>query len=430
MTTPIVTPEILVDAVGCSRARAEMLAAYVDECVQAYNITTPPRLAAFLAQVGHESGSLQYMAELWGPTVQQQRYERDLAAPWPSSKEEAKLPQFERNRLAYTLGNLRQGDGRRYRGRGPIQVTGARNYAAARDRMRNCWGITVPDFEAYPERLEEPRWAVLSAGDYWTSSGCNALADVGDFDGVSDLINRGRKTEAVGDSNGYADRLARWERAKAALATYAMPAARSTPRAPISPPLTPSSSTGNYLPAGEGSPQESPMAPFIAAALPAIVEAIPKLGRIFGSGSAVAERNIKAAELAVDVVQQATGAANAQAAVEAIQADPTKLQAASQAIEARWLEISEAGSGGIAGARQADAAMQREGDIRKSASFWMALALLPLVYMLVASLIGLLGTASWSDDVRAGLAGSLISAIVGGLVGYYYGTSTSRNRAA
>ena len=47
----------------------------------------------------------------------------------------------------------------------------------------------------------------------------------------------------------------------------------------------------------------------------------------------------------------------------------------------------------------------------------MAVLLLPLVYMIVASLIGLIGTATWSDDVRAGLAGSLISAVIGGLPG-------------
>jgi membrane associated rhomboid family serine protease len=63
-----------------------------------------------------------------------------------------------------------------------------------------------------------------------------------------------------------------------------------------------------------------------------------------------------------------------------------------------------------------------------SASFWVAVLLLPLVYMLVASLIGLIGTADWSDDVRAGLSGSLIGSIIGGVVGYYFGQTTSRNR--
>ena len=69
------------------------------------------------------------------------------------------------------------------------------------------------------------------------------------------------------------------------------------------------------------------------------------------------------------------------------------------------------------------------GDLLHSASFWIALTLLPLVYLLVLSLIGVVGSATWSDDVRAGLAGSLISAVIGGLVGYYYGQTTSRNRA-
>ena len=63
-------------------------------------------------------------------------------------------------------------------------------------------------------------------------------------------------------------------------------------------------------------------------------------------------------------------------------------------------------------------------------SFWIGLLLLPLVYLLVLSLIGMIGSATWSDDVRAGLAGSLISAIIGGLVGYYFGQTTTRNRSA
>lgn len=170
------------------------------------------------------------------------------------------------------------------------------------------------------------------------------------------------------------------------------------------------------------------MAPFLAAALPAIIEAIPKLGRVFGSGSAVAERNLKAAELVAETVKAATGAATEQEAVQRLQSDPAAVQAATRAIDGIWFQLTEAGGGGIDGARKADQSAQATGDIRKSPSFWIALLLLPLVYMLVASLIGLVGTATWSDDVRAGLAGSLISAIIGGLVGYYYGTTTSRNR--
>jgi uncharacterized membrane protein YsdA (DUF1294 family) len=73
---------------------------------------------------------------------------------------------------------------------------------------------------------------------------------------------------------------------------------------------------------------------------------------------------------------------------------------------------------------------RRRRHIRKSPSFWVGLVLIPLVYLLVLSLIGMIGSATWSDDVRAGLAGSLISAIIGGLVGYYFGQTTTRNRSA
>lgn len=179
--------------------------------------------------------------------------------------------------------------------------------------------------------------------------------------------------------------------------------------------------------------QPMPIPAIIGALLPSFIEAIPKLGKLFGSGSEVAERNIKAAEIAVDIVKQATGARNAQEAAEMVASDPAAAQAARQAVESRWFELVESGGGGIDGARKADLAIvQAEGawwQFIRSPSFWALLLLVPLVYLLVGSLIGLWGTATWSDDVRAGLSGSIISAIIGGAVGYYWGQTTSRNRA-
>lgn len=164
----------------------------------------------------------------------------------------------------------------------------------------------------------------------------------------------------------------------------------------------------------------------VGALLPAVVELIPSLTKIFKPGSAVAERNVAAAGVVLDTVVKATNAVNAQDAIERMKADPAALAAAAKEVGA-WVDLVEVG-GGIEGARKADASSRAAGDLLHSPSFWIACLILPLVYLLVLSLIGMIGTATWSDDVRAGLAGSLISAVIGGLVGYYYGQTTSRNR--
>ena len=170
-----------------------------------------------------------------------------------------------------------------------------------------------------------------------------------------------------------------------------------------------------------------PIPAIVTALLPTLIQALPKLGKLFGSGSDVSDRNIAAASVALDVVQQAVGATNAQEAVERIQADPEARQAATEAIEARWLELSEAGGDGIAGARKADAVARASGDMLHSPSFWVTLALLPLVYMVVGSVVGLWG-GEWPSDVRAAIATAVVSLVVGGAAGYYWGQTTSRNR--
>ncbi|AIY42454.1 hypothetical protein LT85_3296 [Collimonas arenae] len=73
------------------------------------------------------------------------------------------------------------------------------------------------DCVEHPELLEQPVGACRSAGRFWKTNNLNKWADVGDFDGVCDLVNLGRKTAAVDDANGYADRLAIYERARRVL---------------------------------------------------------------------------------------------------------------------------------------------------------------------------------------------------------------------
>jgi putative chitinase len=168
---------------GALLDRARLFAEPLSAAMAFYSIDTPIRQAMFLANVGHESGHLNYTTELWGPTQVQKGYE--------GRKD---------------LGNTQAGDGPRYRGHGLIQTTGRANHAAARDRLRKRFA-GVPDFEAEPTKLAEFQWACLSAADYWDMCGLNGWADKDDFDGVCDLINRGRKTQATGDSNGWNERV-------------------------------------------------------------------------------------------------------------------------------------------------------------------------------------------------------------------------------
>ena len=176
-----------------------------------------------------------------------------------------------------------------------------------------------------------------------------------------------------------------------------------------------------------------PIPALVTALLPSVVAAIPRLAQIFKPGSEVAERNVAAAGAVLDIVTKATGTVNAQAAVEAIQKDPVQLAAATKAVEAQWFELMPADGGGIDGARKADAAMvAMDGPwwtFLRSPSFWMLLLSLPLVYIVVGSIAGLWGHTDWSSDVRASLATAVVSLIVGGAAGYFWGQTTSRNRA-
>lgn len=214
----ILTVQALASACEARIDRAQLHHPYLVEAARAYQITTKRRCAAWLGNIGHESMSLRYTQEIWGPTAAQMRYERDFTQPWPANGTQAREPRFERNRLAFSLGNTQQGDGRRYGGHGLLQNTGRRNHIAVRDRLRKRFpSLAVPDFELDPDRLAEPRWSALAAGDYWAMRELSPLADDGRFDAVCDVINRGRITAVVGDSNGWKDRLRRYEVALAVL---------------------------------------------------------------------------------------------------------------------------------------------------------------------------------------------------------------------
>lgn len=100
------------------------------------------------------------------------------------------------------------GDGYKYRGGGFLQHTGKDEY----ERLTKESGV---DYVNNPELLETEADAVISALSYWKRNNLNKYADIDDLDGVSDLVNIGRKTVKVGDANGYKDRqqkLRKWKK--------------------------------------------------------------------------------------------------------------------------------------------------------------------------------------------------------------------------
>lgn len=126
-------------------------------------IDTPARAAAFIAQIGHESGQFYYTRELWGPTASQSRYEGRA-----------------------DLGNTINGDGKKFMGRGLIQLTGRANYS--KYSMYRYGDLRLL---GTPSLVEEPDDAVGSAVWFWNTHGLSALADKGDFLKITKKINGG-----------------------------------------------------------------------------------------------------------------------------------------------------------------------------------------------------------------------------------------------
>lgn len=174
----------------------------------------------------------------------------------------------------------------------------------------------------------------------------------------------------------------------------------------------------------EQSAESKPMAPFIIPAVIELAKLIPKLGGMFG-GSEVAQRNVAAAGVVVDAVVGAVGASNAQEAVEKIAADPAAREAANKAVEAVWYQISEAGGGGIDGARKADAA-HSDGRPWMSPVLWVTVMLVPMVYI---ALYAVLFRDGFSNDIKAMVLGAIFGGLLtGGIQAYFYGTSASSQR--
>lgn len=195
-------------AIGCTQMTAGVWLQAFELAMLEFEINTRPRAAAFLAQVGHESGSLGHIEENLNYTAQR------LTEVWPRrfpTVASARYYEHSPERLgnlvyANRMGNgaYESGDGWRYHGRGPLQITGAGNYRACGAAL----GLALIE---QPQMLLEPGPGARAAGWFWHSHGCNAAADAGDVETLTHLIN--------GGNLGLADRIARTQQALKALSS-------------------------------------------------------------------------------------------------------------------------------------------------------------------------------------------------------------------
>jgi lysozyme len=172
---------------------------------------------------------------------------------------------------------------------------------------------------------------------------------------------------------------------------------------------------------------EQPMAPIVAALMPTLISAIPEIAKLFGSGPKT-DKTAAIAQKVAETVIAATGASNLQAAVETVQADPQMRKQATEAVQAIWYELQEIG-GGISAAREFSAKAAADGSsfIRMPA-FWISIALLPLLYGTVYAV--LTGGDGFTSELRAAIASSVVTGVLGAVAGFWLGSSftTSRSR--
>lgn len=199
----MITLEQLLKAAPVPKLRAAMFIAPLNATMEKWGINTPLRQAAFLAQVLHESGLLAATEENlnYSAAGLMKTWPTRFPAP-PIAKAYERQPEKIANKVyASRMGNRDEasGDGWKYRGAGLIQLTGKDNhltYAIKADK----------DVLTIGEYLRSTEGACDVSGWFWSVNGLNKFADVGDFDGVSDVINLGRKTAKVGDAIGFAHR--------------------------------------------------------------------------------------------------------------------------------------------------------------------------------------------------------------------------------
>lgn len=178
-----ITKEQLLEIMPNAKAKVDEYIPYINEYAEKFKIDTPKRMAYFLAQVAHESNELRSVREI-------------------GTREY--FNKYDTGKLKQILGNVKAGDGYKYRGRGLIQITGRANYQAYQNSK-----VCRDDIMTEPELLEKPPVAVESAMWWWNAHGLNEKADKDLFLAITKTIN--------GGTNGLESRKKFLARAKEAL---------------------------------------------------------------------------------------------------------------------------------------------------------------------------------------------------------------------
>ncbi|WP_290557438.1 MULTISPECIES: glycoside hydrolase family 19 protein [unclassified Leclercia] len=195
-------------AAGLSAGLATRWYPDIDAAMKEFGITAVNDQAMFIAQLGHESAGFTSLVENFNYSVDglKKTFGKRLT-PYQcemlgrvDGKQNAHQPQIANLVYGGRMGNIAEGDGWKYRGRGLLQITGRENYT-------KCGVALRLDLVSTPELLVQERHAARSAAWFFALRGC--LLYSGDIVRVTQIINGGQ--------NGLADRKVRYSRALAAL---------------------------------------------------------------------------------------------------------------------------------------------------------------------------------------------------------------------
>ncbi|WP_178133770.1 peptidoglycan-binding protein [Vineibacter terrae] len=205
--------------------RAELWLPSLNAQMPAYRIDRERRIEMFLATIAEETGELQVQAEnlsytgerlyeLFAGTFRDLAQARAVAAQGPEAIANWIYADARRS-PGFRLGNNAPDDGWRYRGRGPMQLTGKANY------FRFFAAVGMP-LDTDPDYLLTPEGGAQSAAHFWAANGCNEIADSGDFTALTRRVNGGLINLAT--------RQYYWDRAQAAIGETPMPEGEVPPR--------------------------------------------------------------------------------------------------------------------------------------------------------------------------------------------------------